>query len=76
MLNNCVSTHGGAGYAPGSTMKDGKMVCGSCGVEIEFPRPIGYQFVYPPAPNSFFQRLIWKLGLAKRTKVPRWSVDV
>ena len=32
----CISTHGEAGYAPGSYIrKDGKVVCGLCGEVLE-----------------------------------------
>lgn len=33
---NCPSTHGAAGYAPGSYVReDGKVVCGLCGAVLE-----------------------------------------
>ena len=41
----CRSTHGGAGYAPGSHWKDGKIVCGACGAAIENPPPTGRRWV-------------------------------
>jgi hypothetical protein len=39
----CLSTHGGAGYAPGTHWsEDGKaLICGLCGARIENPRPVG-----------------------------------
>jgi hypothetical protein len=37
----CPSTHGAAGYAPGSRWKGDKIVCGICGIEIDNPRPSG-----------------------------------
>lgn len=38
---NCPSTHGGSGYAPGSYMVDGHIICGICGTKIENPPPTG-----------------------------------
>lgn len=35
----CISTHGAAGYAPGSiVLPDGKVQCGACGTIIAEPR--------------------------------------
>lgn len=36
----CLSTHGGAGYAPGSRWDNGAIICGACGERIENPPPI------------------------------------
>jgi hypothetical protein len=75
----CLSTHGGAGYAPGSYWKvPDTIVCGICGTEIYQPHPTGFQEMYPSKPLSpgFLAWLWWKLGLAKRVPVPRWGSAV
>ena len=37
----CLSTHGGSGYAPGSFMDGDAIICGMCGTRIEKPHPTG-----------------------------------
>lgn len=41
----CLSTHGGAGYALGSYRRGDKIVCGACGIEIKNPHPTGRKFI-------------------------------
>lgn len=41
----CSSTHGGAGYWPGSYWDGDAIVCGGCGVRIENPPPTGQKRV-------------------------------
>jgi hypothetical protein len=54
-LTECISTHGGAGYAPGTHWtEDGlTLICGLCGRVIDSPTPTGYDDkgrpVYGPA---------------------------
>lgn len=38
----CPSTHGLAGYAPGSYKTGDVVICGFCGKQIQDPRPTGY----------------------------------
>ena len=42
----CMSTHGASGYAPGSYLENGAVICGACGERIENPRPTGHRTVY------------------------------
>lgn len=38
----CLSTHGDAGYAPGSILNpDGTITCGWCGIAIQNPPTVG-----------------------------------
>jgi hypothetical protein len=67
-LPPCRSTHGLAGYAPGTHWKDGKMVCGACGVEIENPPPTGGRWV----PEKGWRG--WFLGRGRW--VPTWPAWV
>jgi hypothetical protein len=39
---DCLSTHGGSGYAPGSFMDGDSIICGMCGTKIENPPPTGF----------------------------------
>jgi len=45
--SNCLSTHGGSGYAPGSYWNGNAIVCGFCGTKIENPPPTGKQYGVP-----------------------------
>ncbi len=40
--NECLSTHGGAGYAPGSYKDGDDIICGACGARIKNPPPTGW----------------------------------
>ena len=42
----CRSTHGGAGYAPGSYWDGDVIICGWCGARIENPAPTGSYVEY------------------------------
>jgi len=42
----CLSTHGGAGYAPGSYWDGDVIVCGQCGARIENPTSTGAHWMY------------------------------
>ena len=46
LKKNCLSTHGGSGYAPGSYREGSAIICGSCGFKIEEPSPAAYHYVY------------------------------
>ena len=41
----CLSTHGLAGYAPGSYWDGNVIVCGYCGQRISNPPPTGRKFI-------------------------------
>ena len=63
-LYPCGSTHGGAGYAPGSYWKEGKIICGACGAAIENPRPTGSRWILEKG---------WRGWLLRRGRwVPTW----
>ena len=54
----CPSTHGAAGYAPGSRMDGADVICGLCGERIESPSwiadfVIGYERPTPPSEIPF-----------------------
>lgn len=44
-MNTCLSTHGAAGYAPGSRKVGDVVICGLCGARIENPRPLGFRYI-------------------------------
>ena len=41
----CLSTHGGSGYAPGSYWDGDDIICGACGQRIKNPPPTGGRFI-------------------------------
>jgi len=60
---DCLSTHGGSGYAPGSYWDGDDIICGICGHRIENPAPTGGRMV--KAKGLF--------GILKRKEeVPTW----
>jgi hypothetical protein len=64
----CLSTHGGAGYAPGSYWRGTSIICGICGTEIKNPRPVGSRWVWIPD-HSFLGRL---LNRGRGYWAPKW----
>jgi DNA-directed RNA polymerase subunit RPC12/RpoP len=64
VLMMCRSTHGGAGYAPGSYRDGDTVVCGACGHRIIAPRPTGARPVRVSG---------WRGWLLRRTRTePTW----
>lgn len=53
---HCLSTHGGAGYAPGAYWDGEVIVCGFCGARVENPPPTGYRLKRA----SFLGRLLYQ----------------
>ena len=56
MSIKCLSTHGGAGYAPGSYWDGYDIVCGECGERIVNPIPTGSRIVYYGGFLGLFQK--------------------
>lgn len=67
---DCRSTHGGAGYAPGSYWAGDTIICGSCGAIINNPPPTGSRREY----YSFKENPIkWLLGKYREIPTyPEW----
>ena len=72
-MNGCISTHGGAGYAPGSYRKGSKIVCGLCGEEIENPPVIRYRRTRRPGRKG---EGIWARLFGVRERVPDYGEAV
>lgn len=73
----CLSTHGGAGYAPGSYWKGNKIVCGLCSLEIENPRPTGSRRVAVPRPRGVRATIVWLMNPSLRWRSePDWGEAV
>lgn len=62
--DRCLSTHGGAGYAPGSYWRGKSIICGICGEEIINPPSVGSRWIHD---RSFLGQL-----LGRGRWVPKW----
>ena len=64
----CLSTHGGSGYAAGSYWNGDAIICGACDFRIENPQPTGGKFV--PRDGAFGKILFFfGIGVWK----PTWN---
>lgn len=70
---NCLSTHGVSGYAPGSYKDGDAVICGSCGMRIENPRPTGYIVELWTLADVFRTLRAWWNSEAKTLK-PVWHL--